>query len=78
MRELFLEKDKETHTKAFQRMKDTFHQESFPEICKENSNLRTYTLIKNTIGNEKYLNKIENTQERISLTTFILAYHIMN
>ena len=56
-------------------MKDIFHQESFSEICKENSKLRTYSLIKNTIGNEKYLNKIENIQERISLAKFRLSNH---
>ena len=35
MRELFMVKDKETHTKAFQRMKDIFHQEAFSEVERE-------------------------------------------
>ena len=42
MMNLFLTKDNLTHTKAFCRMKDIFHQEAFSNIKKENSKLRTY------------------------------------
>ena len=75
MRNLFLTKDNLTHTKAFCRMKDIFHQEAFSNIKKENSKLRTYSIIKKTIGFESYLNEIDNIQERISLTKFRLSNH---
>ena len=56
-------------------MKDIFHQEAFSNIKKENSKLRTYSIIKRTIGYESYLNQIDNIQERISLTKFRLSNH---
>ena len=75
MRDLFLGRDKETHIKAFQRMKDIFHQESFAKIRNESSKLNMYSHIKNSIGCEEYLNKIENIQERISFSKLRLSNH---
>jgi hypothetical protein len=75
MRELFLGRDKGTHIKVFQRMKDIFHQESFSEIQNESSKLKTYSHIKNSIGCEEYLSKIENIQERISFSKLRLSNH---
>ena len=75
MRDLFLRRDQETHTKAFQRMKDIFHQESFAKIRNESSKLNMYSHIKNLIGYEKCLNKIENVKERISFSKLRLSNH---
>ena len=47
--------DKSAHQKAFIRMKDIFHQESFTDIHRSDSKLRTYGEIKTVIGIEKYL-----------------------
>ena len=54
---------------------DIFHQNSFAEISKENSKLRTYKLIKDTIGRESYLDDIRNVHDRISLTKLRLSNH---
>ena len=75
MRELFLVKDQETHKKAFQRMKDIFHQEAFSEIQKEGSKLRTYGRFKTLMGYEEYLSDIRNVKERTSLTKLRLSNH---
>ena len=73
MRDLLLGRDKGTHIKKFQRMKDIFHQESFAKIRKESRKLNMYSHIKNSIGCEEYLNKIENIQERISRSKLRLS-----
>ena len=71
----FLSKNLTTHTLAFQRMTDIFHQNSFSEIGKDSSKLRTYSKIKTKIGYEKYLTQIQNTNTRISFTKFRLSSH---
>ena len=75
LRALFLEKDKNCHIKVFQREKDIFHQGAFLEINRENSKLKTYCIVKHTIGSEEYFNFIENTKERIAFTKFRLSNH---
>ena len=75
LRVLFLQKDKTTHLYVFQRLRDIFHQESFSAISNESSKLRTYSLFKNDIGFEKYLNSVQNLQERTFLTKFRLSNH---
>ena len=55
----------------------TFQQDTFAEIKKDSSILRTYRVIKTKIGIEGYLAahpKI-NTQDRIALTKFRLSNH---
>ena len=71
----FLSKDYRTHIQLLQRMTDIFHQNSFSEIKKETSKLRTYSIIKTEIGYEQYLSQIQNIQDRISLTKFRLSNH---
>ena len=44
--------------KISERLIDVFHQETFSNISKENSNLRTYALFKKDKGFESYLTKI--------------------
>ena len=75
MRVLFLRKDKNSHTQFFNRLKDIFHQESFADISRENSKLRTFSLLKKTIGMENYLTEIQNTKERTSITKLRLSNH---
>jgi len=77
MRELFLGKDKEIHTKASQRMNDIFYQGAFFSIQQEDSKLRTYSLFKTSIGYEEYLSKNQNIKERISLTKLRLSNHLL-
>ena len=59
----------------FSRAVDIFHQESFSEIHKENSKLRTYKLFKDKIGREPYLDSIKNVQDRIAFTKLRLSNH---
>ena len=75
MRVLFLRKDKNSHTKCFNRLKDIFYQESFADISRENSKLRTFSLLKKTIGMENYLTELQNTKERTSITKLRLSNH---
>ena len=77
MKETFLNKQNISHIKVFQRLSDIFHQESFAEINRDSSKLRTYNLIKTKIGLESYLtdNIKLNTQDRILLTKFRLSNH---
>ena len=75
MLDKYLHKDSGAHTQASQRLRDIFHQTSFSEIQKDSSKLRTYGVIKTQIGYENYLNEIQNTQTRISLTKFRLSNH---
>ena len=77
MMESFLNKRNISHVEVFQRLSDIFHQESFAEINKESSKLRTYSLIKTKIGLESYLtdNIKLNTQDTILLTKFRISNH---
>ena len=59
----------------FQRVVDIFHQNAFAEIRKNDSKLRTYSIIKKEIGLEKYLSQITAIHNRIALTKFRLSNH---
>ena len=63
------------HIAAFTRMKDIFHQECFTKINKEESKLRTYAKLKTTIGMEKYIDLIQNTEERVAISKIRLSNH---
>ena len=67
--------NKSIHEKAFRRMWDIFHQESFVEIGKESSKLRTYGLLKTKIGREKYLVNITNLNDRTAISKIRLSNH---
>lgn len=75
LRHLFLKKDKNTHTKVFEREKEIFHQEALFEILNKNKKLRTYSSLKLSIGSEEYLSTVRDTKERIALTKFRLSNH---
>ena len=77
MREHFMVRDNDLHSKAFQRMKDIFHQEAFSDIQREDSKLRTYSLFKTTLGYEKYLSEIRIIEERTALTKLRLSNHTL-
>ena len=65
-------------TKTFkQRQNDIFHQNVFENIRKENSKLRTYSLLKTEIGKEKYLDRVQNVQNRVLLTKIRLSNHTL-
>ena len=59
----------------FKRLVDIFHQDAFAEINNPNSKLRTYSLMKTTIGFENYLNQITSVVDRIAMTKFRLSNH---
>ena len=69
----FYKKDKDSHTKAAQRLVDMFHQDSFSDIRRDDSKLRTYSLIKNERGYETYLTEIASIKARTSLTKLRLS-----
>ena len=75
MLDKFINKDSRAHIPAFQRMCDIFHQNSFSEIQKDSSKLRTYSILKTQIGFEDYLNQIQSIPNRTSLTKFRLSNH---
>ena len=52
-----------------------FHQNAFSTINDENSKLRTFGMIKSSIGLEKYLKKVKNLKHRISLSRLRLSSH---
>ena len=54
---------------------DQFHQGAFSSIKEPGSKLRTYALIKNEIGFERYLKETKKIDERIALTKFRLSNH---
>ena len=60
---------------AGQRMNDIFHQESFAEIKREGSKLRTYAKIKYEQGMETYLKQVSNVGRRIYLCKMRLSNH---
>ena len=67
--------DQDTPSKAFQRMKDIFHQEAFSDIQNVNSKLRTYGLFKISSGYEKYLSDIRPIDVRTVLTKLRISNH---
>ena len=77
MREQFITKDTFAHSKAFQRLKDIFHQKAFADIQRENSKLRTYSQVKTTPGYEIYLTEIRSIKKRTALTKLRLSNHTL-
>ena len=73
--ELFTNKDKDSHLKAMQRMTDIFHQEALTDICRSDSRLRTYGILKKELGFEKYLSDLKSIKERTALTKFRISNH---
>ena len=67
--------NKSAHQRAFIRMKDIFHQESFTDIHRSDSKLRTYGEIKTEIGIEKYLLNPLRLDERSAITKLRLSNH---
>ena len=65
------------HRKLNLRLMDKFHQNSFANINHPNSKLRTYGLLKATIGLEDYLTANRNTKYRNHLTKFRLSNHTL-
>ena len=63
------------HILAFNKMKDIFFQESFSEINKEGSKLRTYAKLKSEIGLEEYITSMANLDDRRSLSKLRLSSH---
>ena len=57
------------------RLTDMFQQNAFSTINDENSKLRTFGMIKSSIGLEKYLKKVKNLKHRISLSRLRLSSH---
>ena len=77
LREQFLSNDESAHLKALQRLKDIFHQDAFSDIQRNNSKLRTYSLLKTTPGYEAYLSDIHSIKERTALTKLRLSNHTL-
>ena len=75
MLESFVTNDQSSHTKAFQRMIDIFHQNAFAEIREDGSKLRTYGTIKHTPGIEKYLLSNIKQDQRLAMTKLRLSNH---
>ena len=63
------------HKKVFQKLYDSFHQNAFYDINNEQAKLRTYGLLKTTIGFEKYLEQITKPATRITVTKLRLSNH---
>ena len=61
--------------KLSERLIDVFHQETFSNISKESSKLRTYALFKKDKGFESYLTEIKNLSVRKQVTKFRLSNH---
>ena len=66
------------HKKIFQRLSDNFHQGAFSSITSTESKLRTYGLLKEHIGQEKYLSQITNPITRQACTKLRLSNHTLN
>ena len=75
--EQFLTNDKNTDLEALQRMQDIFHQNAFTDNQRENSKLRTYSLLKTSPGYETYLSDLHTIEERTALTKFRLSNHLL-
>ena len=56
-------------------MIDIFHQEAFTDICRSDSRLRTYGILKKEAGFEKYLCELKSMKERTALTKFRISNH---
>ena len=79
MMESFYTSDNNTHLNVFQRLWDMFHQNAFADIKRDSSKLRTYSLLKETIGIEHYLSsqtKI-NIKDRVAFTKLRLSNHTL-
>lgn len=63
------------HKICLRKAKLVFHQNAFAEINNPSSKLRTYALIKLTIGREPYLSDLRNVKDRIAFTKFRLSNH---
>ena len=59
----------------FRRILDIFYQDSFAEINKETSKLRTYKLFKTSSEMESYITNIKNVRDRIEFSKFRLSKH---
>ena len=75
MMQVFTSQDPNAHLKAFQRLKDIYHQTTFERIKSGDSRLRTYGLFKTTPGFENYLDEIPCIKERTALTKLRLSNH---
>ena len=64
-----------THTKLYKRLSDVFYQSAFESINKQDSKLRTYSLIKESVEIENYLITTRNINARVGLTQFRLSNH---
>ena len=65
------------HNKVYRRLADICFQTQISSISRVDSKLRTYSLIKNNTGFEKYLSLIRNGNRRCSLTKFRLSNHVL-
>ena len=77
LRESFLDTDMDIHQQVYQRLCDVFHQNSFFDIKREGSKLRTYSNFKTEPGFEKYLDDIQCVKERTALTKLRLSNHLL-
>ena len=77
MMEYFYSSKKDTHFKVFRRKHDIFHQNAFADINRADSKLRTYGLVKESVGLEYYLcaNTKVNIKKRIAFTKLRLSNH---
>ena len=66
------------HKRLFQNLSDSFHQDAFCNISNPESKLRTYGLLKKSIGIESYLTHINNPEIRRTVTKFRLSNHRLN
>ena len=63
------------YKKLFQTLSDEFHQNSFENISREDSKLRSYARVKTEIGVETYLTQIKNPDIRTEMIKFRLSNH---
>ena len=54
-----------------------FYQESFADIRRDDSKLRTYGLLKTEPGYEFYLSNIQSIKDRTALSKFRLSNHVL-
>ena len=73
--ESFINVNPTSHTRAFQRKVDIFHQNAFAELKEESSKLRTYGIIKQNQGIEKYLLADIKPDHRLAMTKLRLSNH---
>ena len=67
--------DLNPEVEVYKRLVDIFQQRVFEEIRKEDSKLRTYSLVKQDFKREPYFENVKNLKDRISLTKFRLSNH---